>query len=260
MSKLFLGASHAAGYAKFRPKYNHQIVEKIISYCKKQGAGLNLAVDVGCGSGQSTRLFKDHYLKIVGYDVSNEQLKQARMLTNSPNIVYKQGDATRIPMAENTVDLVSCAQAYHWLDHEKFHKECQRVLTQFGCIAVYGYGNCQLENPAAQEILSHFYWKTMAGCWDSRRHHIDVLYREFSLPFGNFVRDESLSLPIDCSLDDFIGYVSTWSAYMKYQERHPGDDHGVLEKLKTDLAEVYGSTHGHVTGNFPIFLLTAAKV
>lgn len=54
--RLFEEASHAVSYAMFRPSYPRELVEAILSYCKKHGCGRQTAVDVGCGSGQSTKL------------------------------------------------------------------------------------------------------------------------------------------------------------------------------------------------------------
>ena len=44
-------------------------------------------------------------------------------------------------------------------------------------------------------------------------------------------RDDSLSLKMELNLDDFIGYVSTWSAYVKFQETYPDDNHAILQRL-----------------------------
>lgn len=41
-------------------------------------ADTSCLVDVGCGSGQSTHLFAEHFNKVVGVDVSPDQLSQGR--------------------------------------------------------------------------------------------------------------------------------------------------------------------------------------
>ena len=81
----------------------------------------------------------------------------------SSTISYEKGNATRFPVQSDVADLISCAQAYHWLDHDKFHQECERVLRTRGCVAVYGYGNCELDNAEAQKILSHVNEETVSN-------------------------------------------------------------------------------------------------
>lgn len=60
MSRLFEAAVLAASYAKFRPQPPASVISRVINYVKEsllaeQPNDLNLAVDVGCGSGQVYR-------------------------------------------------------------------------------------------------------------------------------------------------------------------------------------------------------------
>lgn len=56
--------------------------------CQK-GASLELAVDVGCGSGQGTVLLAQHFGSVVGTDVSAAQLEEAVRHASQPNISYR---------------------------------------------------------------------------------------------------------------------------------------------------------------------------
>ncbi len=49
----------------------------------------SLAVDVGCGTGQSSRPLGPYFDKVIGIDRSEEQLANARLESNSSNIEYK---------------------------------------------------------------------------------------------------------------------------------------------------------------------------
>ena len=48
-----------------------------------------------------------------------------------------QGKAEELPLDDESVSLVTCASTVHWLDHEKFYRDCDRVLVPGGVIAVY---------------------------------------------------------------------------------------------------------------------------
>lgn len=54
-----------------------------------QGGEFELAVDVGCGSGQGTLLLAEHFASVVGTDVSPAQLEQALRHAQKPNITYR---------------------------------------------------------------------------------------------------------------------------------------------------------------------------
>lgn len=57
-------------------------------FCQK-GRPFELAVDVGCGSGQGTLLLAGHFACVVGTDVSPAQLEVALQHAKEPNITYK---------------------------------------------------------------------------------------------------------------------------------------------------------------------------
>lgn len=47
-----------------------------------------LVVDVGCGSGQGTRFLAEHFKEVVGMDVSEAQIQEAREGPSMPNVSY----------------------------------------------------------------------------------------------------------------------------------------------------------------------------
>lgn len=46
-------------------------------------------MDLGCGTGQNTRLLSGHFEKVVGIDVSENQLEEARAVPGFENITYR---------------------------------------------------------------------------------------------------------------------------------------------------------------------------
>lgn len=48
-----------------------------------------LVVDLGCGTGQLSRVLAPHFQQVVGIDVSESQLEQARAVPGFPNITYR---------------------------------------------------------------------------------------------------------------------------------------------------------------------------
>lgn len=47
-----------------------------------------LVVDVGCGSGQGTRFLAEHFKKVVGTDISEAQIQEARDAPSLPSVSY----------------------------------------------------------------------------------------------------------------------------------------------------------------------------
>ena len=108
--RFFEGALHAAAYAKFRltPPKNLGLV--ITNYLKEkvyihslnsfytwnlfhtllfqyQGP-TSLAVDVGCGNGQSSSLLSSIFTKVLATDISPAQVEVAKKMSHPANIEF----------------------------------------------------------------------------------------------------------------------------------------------------------------------------
>ena len=257
--RLFEEAAHASIYRKFRPTYPQKILDLISDYVKTHACGsFDLAVDVACGSGQSTFYLQDTFKQCIGVDISKAQVEQARTAASEKeviNVSFVEGSADKLPMKDASVDVVSLAQAWHWLEPEGFYKECKRVLKPRGCVAVYGYGQGHLMNKRSDTLLQQFYSGTLGGYWHDRRTHIDNQYRGVVLPFKNTKR-HNFNMTKHMSLDSYFGYVSSWSAYCNYCENNPGNS--VLEELKEEIKNILTSEdvgNTDIQVSFPVFLL-----
>src|SRR5690606_34767150 len=94
----------------------------------------NLAWDCGTGNGQSAVSLANYFKKVYATDPSAEQISNAAL---NPKITYKVEKAESSSLINNSVDLITVAQALHWFDFEKFYSEVKRVLKPEGIIAVW---------------------------------------------------------------------------------------------------------------------------
>lgn len=46
-------------------------------------------MDLGCGTGQITRQLTPHFQEVVGFDISEAQLEEARAVAGYPNLTYR---------------------------------------------------------------------------------------------------------------------------------------------------------------------------
>ncbi|XP_077861687.1 putative methyltransferase DDB_G0268948, partial [Saccoglossus kowalevskii] len=257
--RLFTGAAIAAAYQKFRPTYPKGVVERIISYLgdKKPGP-YNLAVDVGCGSGQSTRILGDYFEQVIGCDVSESQIREAIGNNISPNVEYRNGSDRNIPAADCTVDLVTSAQASHWFNRNKFYKEVDRVLKPRGCFAVYGYGFAQLQSNTngkqLQSIYDDFFRKPLYGLLRDEIKQVEQRYTHFSMPYAESERDDTFSIEIDYSVADFVGYLSSTATYNEYLKVNPDKQHVLVE-----VEKINGSDRNIPAADHTVDLVTSAQ-
>ena len=81
---------------------------------EQQEIGLaKLALDVGCGTGLSTRAVSDLAEHVVAVDASAAMLRAAR---RHARVGYLVAVAERIPLGDAVADLATVGAAFHWFD------------------------------------------------------------------------------------------------------------------------------------------------
>ena len=231
----------SVAYAKFRPTYSPHVTDIILSYMARERAGTQLfdvAVDVACGTGQSTFLLHNSFKKIVGLDISETQIEQAKKKQTEndfKDVEFVVGDAHDIPMESSSVDLLTCAMAWHWLDAEKFDAEAKRVLKQEGCIAVYGHGVRVSDNTRIRKAFDTFDAELFKfDCFAEQNLHVLNNYEAVELPFSNTQRVD-LEFPQEATIDEFLGYFSSVSMYVAYCKKYPNNT--LLQHIRANYEE-----------------------
>ena len=130
-----------------------------------------MALDVACGSGQSTFLLCDLYNNFIGVDIiSKTQIKQAKLKNTKgdydTNIKFI-GDVTSSQMIFlPLICSCTCATAWHWLDAEKLYAEAKRVVKPRGRIAIYSHGMQVVDNEWISNAFDTFFQEIKAsGCF-----------------------------------------------------------------------------------------------
>ncbi|XP_060063327.1 putative methyltransferase DDB_G0268948 [Ylistrum balloti] len=235
--RLFEGKEHAKLYAKYRPSYPERLYRRIKEYCMESDANtLNLAVDVGCGSGQSTLPLTSICKHVIGVDISKEQITAARKV--SSNVDFREGHAEELGFqGDETVDLVTTATAIHWMDIPTLMKEVSRVLRPGGVLAVYSFIDDKIHNNEAHQIVwEEFYHTTLRECWTEKRKHIANGLAMVELPFKETLR-ERLDVERHIDIESYVGYLSSMSSWQTYQKKNP--DTTVLSDLLRRLRSLY---------------------
>jgi SAM-dependent methyltransferase len=265
-------ANQALQYSLARPIYPPTLVNRIVQLC----AGINAtsssstihgnisklkALDVGCGSGQLTNLLgKAGFGQVIGIDPSEPQLKHAK--SEFPNVSFRVGDANNMnDIKDNSVDLVTVAQALHWFDFHRFLSEARRILKPGGILAIAGYKIPQLiDEPVAQESFDHYYLNVLHShkglektLWDIDRRRVDSAYKGelFEKYFTHCATAWYPDLRT-VTVKDFITFLESQSAYQKVKHLNPNPISPIKDALGSDLTR-------KIKCEFPFFLVTGSK-
>ena len=121
------------------------VIKKICDFLRLREP-IPLALDVACGTGQSTVALKEIASRVVGTDVSREMLARA---PREAGVRYVEAPAEDMPFEDGSFRLVTVALALHCFDRSRFLAEARRVLELSGWLVVYdnGFFGEMKENP-----------------------------------------------------------------------------------------------------------------
>ena len=97
-------------------------------------------LDLGCGTGISTRQVAPKAAAVVGCDPDSAMLQQAKS-SGGKNITYMAGGATCIPGKDASFDGVTIFSAFHWFANSTAIAEIFRVLRPGGWLAIVNRQN-----------------------------------------------------------------------------------------------------------------------
>ena len=94
-----------------------------------------LVVDLGSGSGPSTRLWAERADQVVGIEPGEDMRRVAAARTSAPNVHYQAGYGHATGLPDGGADIVTASQALHWMDPEPTFAEVARILRPGGIFA-----------------------------------------------------------------------------------------------------------------------------
>ena len=209
-------------YAKFRPTYSKELYDHILSFVKEK----NTAWDCATGNGQAAIVLADHFKKVFATDISASQIEKA---IQKENIEYSVFAAESTPFADNTFDLVTVAQAYHWIKWNEFKKEVTRVGKPDAVIAIWTYYSHTTGNERVDKAVRDFYANVTKPYWDYERKYVEEKYTTVEFDY-ELLPVKEFETALYWKREDLVGYVSTWSAIQKFIKTNGHSPVPLLEK------------------------------
>ena len=134
-TKLFSGKAEA--YAKARPGYPEEAIEYIASLVPANA----VFADIGAGTGKFTECLARRGFKVFAIEPNADMREQLAVTLNPyPNAEIVAGTAEVTTIPNNSVDVITCAQALHWFDPGAFRTECRRI-GKSGVLVIAVYNN-----------------------------------------------------------------------------------------------------------------------
>jgi SAM-dependent methyltransferase len=143
----------AAVYDAARPRTPEELMDVLCALCGADRPAL--VMDLGCGTGLSTRVWAGRADGVIGIEPSNDMRAQAESAVALSNVEYRRGFAHETGLPDDCADVVTCSQSLHWMDPELAFAEAARILRSGGVFCAYDYDGV----PAIPSV-----WQAEAAC------------------------------------------------------------------------------------------------
>jgi ubiquinone/menaquinone biosynthesis C-methylase UbiE len=127
----------AAVYDAYRPKPPPDLLRLLMLVAQVERP--RLVVDLGSGTGLSTRVWGERADRVVGVEANRSMLVTARKAVGETNVEYVEAFADETGLPSGHADIVTCAQSFHWMDPTSVLPEAARLLRRGGVFAAYDY-------------------------------------------------------------------------------------------------------------------------
>lgn len=238
----------AQAYAGGRPHYPEALFHYLSSVCRRH----ELAWDCAAGSGQATIPLTRHFRRVVGTDASEAMLARA---PSHPRVEYRVAPAESSGIATASADLITVAQALHWLPVEEFYREADRALVAGGMLAVWTYGTQVMEDDVLNRLLQMFYTDVVGPFWAPERRHVESGYRTLPFPYPELIPPRFM-MEEEWTMGELLGYLGTWSATHNFRQANQRDP---VEEFGRHLAPRWGDPAMARPVRWPLSLRLGAK-
>ena len=232
-TNYFVSAETAARYARARPELNSEFNPRLLEHT----GNLGRALDVGCGTGISSRALTRVAGEVHGVDPSWVMLSEA---SPDANIFYCLGVGENLPYADRSFDLLGVGLALHWFDREAFLAEAARVLRSTGWlfIADTWFGGTMRGVPEFSDWMRASYLQRYPDPPLNR----EPIANEGAAQFGFAIADRcELEREVTMTCEGLATYLTTQSNVTAGLERSGESLKGATDWLVSELEHFFGS-------------------
>lgn len=142
----------AENYSNYRPAYSQSALTALLSLVDKPVSEIDFA-DVGAGTGIWTKMVAQRKCRSsVAVEPNDDMRSQGINATKELAITWLKGSGEETGLEADSIDLLTMASSFHWVDFEKGMKEFACVLRQGGRFAALWNPRYIEANPLLVEI------------------------------------------------------------------------------------------------------------
>lgn len=124
MDSTSIFSNRAQEYARYRPSHSVDAISAILDGLASSSQ--LVAADIGAGTRIASRQLGDWGVEVIAIEPNKSMIQAA---AHHPLVEFKAGTAENTTLPDNSVDLVTSFQAFHWFDPLPTLQEFHRYIT-----------------------------------------------------------------------------------------------------------------------------------
>lgn len=230
-------SDRVTNYVKYRPGYPDPVFELLAGLVEHSKT--SACADFGSGTGIFSRGLLARFGIVYGVEPNPEMRGAGEVGLPYARFVSVAGTAEASQLADQSVDLVTAAQAFHWFDPDRFRAECRRILRGRGPVALI-WNNRQADTP----FLKEYDRLLRAYATDYNEvNHQNVTARELGRFFERGYRSEVFPNSQSFDLQGLFGRLDSSS----YAPKQGTSEYDIL---RAELARAFEEHHDGGTIEF----------
>lgn len=230
------------GTAKYYAKYRPEIPQAVVNYLKEKYNlnGEGLLLDIGCGTGISTKAFAPFFSRVIAFDVNQEMLNEAIAMDNMHNIDWRLCSDDNLNLGNEKVKLAIAIRSFNWINQYPFLQRIHKNMAEGGVVSIIGDGSFwtgnELWQKRVKEVIQEFLGvERKAG--KEKKYNAPVEPYIITLEKNGFVDIDYKSIPVirHWNIESIIGYLysTSFSAWDLYK----GQNTAFEKKLEQELTK-----------------------
>lgn len=240
----------AGTYDQFRPEAPEMVCSLLSAYLDRKA---DCVVDLGSGTGLSTLIWQSTALEVIGVEPNEDMRKYAErkiMEGGYPNVSFVKGFSHDTGLLDQSADIVTCSQSFHWMEPVSTLMEVHRLLKPGGIFAAY---DCDWPptvdwvcEKAYQELLDYTQklleerlpQNERVSKWDKDRHLDNIRMSGFF----RFAKEMVFHQTGVCKAEDFFGIALSQGGLQSGLKHFPDEMAPKLEAFLDTVKERFRGT------------------
>lgn len=198
-------------YKQYRPTYPERIIEIILNTVAEP---YKKAVDIGAGTGISTKLLSSNFENVIAIEPDKKMLDNG---TFEDNVITINDCVENVRLKKCSIDLVTAGNSFYWMQADITLERIHEWLKENGVLAAYRYNLPKTNDLVINKIISEQSDSVWDRFRDDRLRDTGYTYRTIknSMLFRNITITNVTNI-VKLSPEEIVGFFSSTSYLSAY--------------------------------------------